>query len=190
MCIKDRKSALCVRSHRFGIALVDHLLQWHPLEQDHQFEVSAVGEQVDGDGPLGHEGVPGEGVGGGPRQGNKVLGGGFGVAADEHQCLDVKVFELIFEWEMNLLGENEKKNLKCVKLCYRECMTLLKQINFNEINKLALTAEERRARTAFGWRPARGGSTMATASGHRFRMSGSKNSARPERRTRSYFLAD
>ena len=111
MCIKDRKSALCVRSHRFCIALVDHLLQWHPLEQDHQFEVSAVGGQVDGDGPLGHEGVPGEGVGGGPRQGNKVLGGGFGVAADEHQCLDVKVFELIFEWEMNLLGENEKKKI-------------------------------------------------------------------------------
>ena len=48
------------------------------------------------------------------------------------------------------------------------------------VSKFTLTAEERRARIAFGWRPARGGSTIATASGQRLRMSGSKNSARPE----------
>ena len=50
--------------------------------------MSAVGEEVDGDGPPRHEGIPGEGVGGGPRQGHKVLGGGLGVAADEYQGLE------------------------------------------------------------------------------------------------------
>ena len=74
----------------FARLLVDHLLERHPLEEDDELEVSAVGEEVDGDGPPRHEGVPGEGVGGGPGQGHKVLGGRLGVAADEHQCLDVK----------------------------------------------------------------------------------------------------
>ena len=79
------------------VLLVDHLLERHPLEEDNELEVSAVGEEVDGDGPPRHEGVSGEGVRGGPGQGDKVLGGRLGVAADEHQCLDVK-YAVMFGW--------------------------------------------------------------------------------------------
>jgi transcription elongation factor Elf1 len=135
-----------------------------------------VRKQVDGDDPLGQEGVAGEGVGRRARQGDEVFCGGLCVAADVDEALEAGGHPQGLAWGVSFV--KHLNSIAPTVFCLEGFKYKISQCTVKMTLNLATLAC-----TAFGWSPARGGSTTATMESDvvpaRFNMSGRRNSARP-----------